>query len=268
MAMSAGTYYTDEGKQLQIGTESVGYTGPASAANSAANLGGGASRRGGFTSVSFRGTVDQQQDFAAKDLVILTQIQTYNDDSFVKTRQMSEECTVDQCIGGHDPAMAAGAGCHTEYVWEEIASNGLGTVVADDQWTGSDHAMDDGWVDLDLYSACIPGGSAPCEPGSGFTFPWFGIDESVVSIGTNGLLTFGSAQFQYGSSEPVPCAGQNACPGGGGGLGVDGAIAVLWSDIDLSNEAALADSEASGRVFWYATSQRAVVQWNKVSSLH
>lgn len=124
--------------------------------------------------------------------------------------------------------------------------------------------MDDGWADIDLYSACVPG-TGSCEPGSGFTFPWFGIDESVLSVGTNGVLTFGSAQFQYGSSEPVPCAGQNACPGGGGGLGVDGAIAVLWSDIDLSNAAAIADSDLSGKVFWQVTQQQAVVQWNKVA---
>ena len=46
---------------------------------------------------------------------------------------------------------------------------------------------------------------------------------------------------------------------------MDGAIAVLWSDIDLSNEAARADSDLSGRVFWSVNSQRAVVQWNRVA---
>ena len=89
MAMAAGTFYTDEGKQLQTGTETVGHTGAGS------HLGATA-RRGGFSSVSFRGTVGQQQDFAAKDLVILTQEQSFNDDSFVKTRQMPEACTIDR----------------------------------------------------------------------------------------------------------------------------------------------------------------------------
>lgn len=260
MAMSAGTFYTDEGKMLQTGTQTVGYTGTASAANAAQNMGGNASRRGGFTSMHYRGTADQQQDFSAKDLVILTQIQSNNDPGFVKTRQLPETCEIDQCIGNIDPTMTTG--CHVDYSWIEIAENGVGTVVADEQWMGSDHAMDDGWFDIDLYGACAP--DQGCIPGAGFKFPWFGIDESILRIGTNGVLTFGTAQFQYGGSEPVPCAGQNACPGGSG-IGVDGAIAVLWSDIDLSNAASIADSPTSAKVFWQITPARAVIQYNKVA---
>jgi hypothetical protein len=254
MAMASGTYFTDESKQFQVGSQSVGYTGAASTHDAAANLeGNNATRRGGFTSMHFRGAVDQQREFAAKELVILTQNQSNNDPGFVKTRQLAEVCEVDRCVDSWDPTLASG--CHVAYSWVEISE--VGTRAEDAQWTGSDHAMDDGWFDVDIY-----------QQGAGFTFPWFGIDESIISIGTNGVITFGSAQFQYGSSEPVPCAGVNACPGGGGGgsLGVDGAIAVLWADLDLSNQDAKAVAAgASNSVFHQTTATGAVVQYNQVS---
>ena len=46
---------------------------------------------------------------------------------------------------------------------------------------------DDGW-----YHVTLP-----------FDFNWFGATERIITIGTNGVLTFGTAQLPYGSSEPV-----------------------------------------------------------------
>ncbi len=46
---------------------------------------------------------------------------------------------------------------------------------------------DDGW-----YHVTLP-----------FDFNWFGTTERRITIGTNGVLTFGTAQLPYGSSEPV-----------------------------------------------------------------
>jgi hypothetical protein len=46
---------------------------------------------------------------------------------------------------------------------------------------------DDGW-----YHVTLP-----------FDFNWFGATERIITIGTNGVLTFGTSQLPYGSSEPV-----------------------------------------------------------------
>ena len=76
---------------------------------------------------------------------------------------------------------------------------------------------DDGWFHLDLT----------------FDFFWFGHTERVITIGTNGVLTFGQDQLVNGASEPVPCEGTRSCPGD---LGVssglaDGIIAPFWTDL-------------------------------------
>jgi hypothetical protein len=34
--------------------------------------------------------------------------------------------------------------------------------------------------------------------------PRYGIDENMISIGTNGVITFGTAHHPNGGSEPVP----------------------------------------------------------------
>ena len=34
--------------------------------------------------------------------------------------------------------------------------------------------------------------------------------ERTITIGTNGVLTFGDDQLPYGDSEPVPCQVRNA----------------------------------------------------------
>jgi hypothetical protein len=49
--------------------------------------------------------------------------------------------------------------------------------------------------------------------------------ESTITIGTNGVLTFGSGQLPYGSSEPCPCSYGDA--GCNNGAQVEGVIAAL-----------------------------------------
>ena len=45
-----------------------------------------------------------------------------------------------------------------------------------------------------------------------FEFHWFGQPQTVITIGTNGVLTFGTGQLPYGSSEPLPCSyGTGGC---------------------------------------------------------
>ena len=73
-----------------------------------------------------------------------------------------------------------------------------------------------------------------------FDFIWFGRTESRITIGTNGVLTFGTAQLHNGASEPVPCqwtTGNSGCEGvdygstasDPGSAAPDGVIAVFWA---------------------------------------
>lgn len=211
VAISRGTFYTDEGAMFQADTIDLEQRSSTE-----------------FLTVPFRGSVEQQRSFAGSDLVIMSQVLTNNQPTFVKTRHRAEPCP------------AAGYATPTDSfssLWVEIS--GTGTAITHDQWTcgGCGHAADDGWYEINL------------QPG---IFRWFGIEENILTVGTNGVLTFGAAQFQYGSSEPAPCAGSDGCPGGGGGLGVDGALAVLWCDLNV---------DTVGAVYYQVDSLRVIVEW-------
>ena len=74
--------------------------------------------------------------------------------------------------------------------------NWLDIIKPENRIGGADHPWenneDDGWYHVDLP----------------FDFNWFGATERIITIGTNGVLTFGTSQLPYGSSEPVrrcPC---------------------------------------------------------------
>ena len=137
------------------------------------------------------------------------------------------------------------------YRWVDIIDSGTGTQIMDEDWDGTTanfHA-DDGWFHLPLP----------------FEFNWFGTPQRLVTIGTNGVLTFGTEQLPNGASEPVPCSwdgagvgsgrsgegdGSNGCVGnnyGGSGLrtGVspDGVIAPFWADLTAESQAAPGASE-------------------------
>lgn len=45
-------------------------------------------------------------------------------------------------------------------------------------------------------------------------FTWYGREEHTITIGTNGVLSFGTPQYMYGGSEPVPCHGHSQCSDG------------------------------------------------------
>ena len=47
----------------------------------------------------------------------------------------------------------------------------------------------------------------------GWSFPWYGETEDAISIGTNGMITFGDAHLRNGGSEPIPCVSENMCDG-------------------------------------------------------
>ena len=51
----------------------------------------------------------------------------------------------------------------------------------------------------------------------------YGRCENKISIGTNGVITFGTAHYAYGGSEPIPCGGTSTdCAGGAEGMHLDG----------------------------------------------
>ena len=132
------------------------------------------------------------------------------------------------------------------FAWEDIIDSGRGTLIQSADWTNNN---DDGWFHLDLP----------------FDFNWYGQAETTITIGTNGVLSFGQDLLPWGDSEPVPCqwngsgqgAGMTGCigndpanldpttttTGGHYGVEIEGIIAPFWADLaphDASGECATA----------------------------
>ena len=69
-------------------------------------------------------------------------------------------------------------------------------------------------------------------------FLWYGQVQSVITLGTNGLITFGGKHLRNGGSEPTPCigyCGRNENYGSHGTMfefGVDGLLAPYWNDLN------------------------------------
>jgi hypothetical protein len=94
-----------------------------------------------------------------------------------------------------------------------------------------------------------------------FAFPWYGDSEATITVGVDGLVTFGAAPLPTsGISEPLPCVG--ACEETDYNdddetiRGVDGMLAPFWADLDLGE---------SGAVYVQAFADSVVVQWDAVS---
>ena len=62
-----------------------------------------------------------------------------------------------------------------------------------------------------------------------FSFPYFGIPETELHIGTNGYLTFGNGAYTTGDTQRIPTAG-----GLGDHPGVDSIIAAWWTDVSFT----------------------------------
>lgn len=101
------------------------------------------------------------------------------------------------------------------YNWIELSMYGPVNRITADMWQGD---VDDGWYDVPL----------------GWTFMWYGLAERVITIGTNGLVTFGTPQLDFGGSEPVPCraASEECLRHQLTRNGIDGLIAVFWTDLN------------------------------------
>eukprot|EP01043_Picozoa_sp_COSAG02_P006456 COSAG02_NODE_184_length_30545_cov_128.634402_1_plen_227_part_10 len=99
---------------------------------------------------------------------------------------------------GDAPAQPpAAAACPTDYTTDyyfyDISTTG--TEILDDQWANPLNTWnhDDGFIDVPLP----------------FAFMWYQQEEPAVTIGTNGMLSFGTAHLRNGGSEPIPCV--NLC---------------------------------------------------------
>ena len=144
-----------------------------------------------------------------------------------------EGCCTDQicqCEGLNDDICAIET--DYQYAWVDIVPSPTNTNAVGRQITEWINNEDDGWYHVDLP----------------FDFNWFGSPESRITIGTNGVLTFGDDQLPYGDSEPVPCqwngggqgagqagcvqAGEEATTGGHYGVEIDGIIAAFWCDLN------------------------------------
>jgi hypothetical protein len=174
-------------------------------------------------------------------------------------------CTSQICqCEGEGPAGQCSVQTDYGFEWVDIIASGTGTRIGGTHhpWEQND---DDGW-----YHVNLP-----------FDFNWFGSMESRVTIGTNGILTFGDAQLPYGDSEPVPCqwngggqgAGGNGCvqvgdaavaTGGHYGVEIDGIIAVFWCDL---NPGDTSEADGSGVYFLIQredTTQRFLYVWDQL----
>jgi hypothetical protein len=150
---------------------------------------------------------------------------------------------------------AANTGClintAAAATWVDIVSSS-GTLIGPGNWTSGGQnswASDDGWFDVDISAM---GG-----------FSWYGVRETTISAGTNGVITFGTNHYMYGGSEPMPCAGEGACGDSSGftadGLNVDGALGVFWSDVNPGGSTA----DGAGVYTWAGTGST-VITWNAV----
>ena len=75
------------------------------------------------------------------------------------------------------------------------------------------------------------------------------------------MLTFGTDQFAYGNTEPIPCAGKQVCADGiNRGLGVDGLIAIDWADLYPG-----ASTDGMG-VYYLVTDTQIVIEYAGVKS--
>ena len=152
-------------------------------------------------------------------------------------------------------------------MWVDIVDSGVGT-----QITAWENNGDDGWFHLDLP----------------FDFNWFGTMERRITIGTNGVLTFGDDQLPYGDSEPVPCqwngggqgAGSAGCvqtggtadPAAAGTTGahygvnsIEGIIAVFWCDLNPDASTNNVVAAGAGVYTQIITSNDArAAAWNKL----
>jgi len=162
----------------------------------------------------------------------------------------SFDCTYD--TSGAVEADVCTVDMSASFNWVELVGADGATKIGDGDWTsGAQNTWesDDGWVDVDVGML-------------GNCFNWYGRCENKISIGTNGVITFGTAHYAYGGSEPIPCGGTSTdCAGGAEGIGVDGAIAVYWAD---TNPGATTNLDPPGNV-WYGPGDGGfVAEWSKV----
>jgi hypothetical protein len=137
----------------------------------------------------------------------------------------------------------------TGYYFYDIAT--VGTEIMRSEWSNPLNTWnhDDGTFDVILP----------------FDLMWYMQHEPVLSIGTNGLITFGTAHLRSGITERLPCLSQGLCDGTNyeghdthADWGIDGVIAPFWADIN---------PEAGGSVFYKVfddESKSIVVQWDEV----
>ena len=132
----------------------------------------------------------------------------------------------------------------------------------------ADHAAQHAFFDIAatgvklLDASTSARASVSSEVALPFGFPWYGQSEAAITVGVDGLITFGTATPQptSGVSEPLPCAGVCAAADygedDGTARGADGVLAPFWADLDLGE---------TGAVYAQAFADSAVVQWEAVS---
>ena len=133
------------------------------------------------------------------------------------------------------------------YGWIEVSTYEAANQISADMWQGTNHASDDGWYDVPLS----------------WTFMWYGLAERLITIGSNGLVTFGTPQLDFGGTEPVPCrSASEACIRAASARnGIDGLIAVFWTDLDPG---------AAGSVYYavehpHTAEAAMVIEWSHVA---
>ena len=136
--------------------------------------------------------------------------------------------------------------------WVDITPEAV--EIQDDQWANPLNTWnhDDGYVDVPLP----------------WTFPWYGVAENTITIGTNGMITFGTGHLRNGGSEPIPCLSADLCDGNSYGShanhadwGIDGVIAPFWADINPGSS--LDGVDEDGAVYFMLFEDSVAVSWNE-----
>ena len=150
--------------------------------------------------------------------------------------------------------MPTASACPTDYSVDSYFFNiaSTGTEILDTEWTNPLNTWnhDDGTLDVD-----IP-----------FDFMWYQQVENTFSIGTNGMISFGTDHLRNGGSEPIPCV--NLCGNNNYGShanhadwGIDGVIAPFWADINPGSS--LDGVDEAGAVYFQIFEDSVVVQWDE-----
>jgi hypothetical protein len=135
---------------------------------------------------------------------------------------------------------------------EFVASTRGAAVGTSDNSTYSGAAVSFGFEDISSTGSVIAGltnvDDTSVSIPIGFTFPFFGVNNTTVFVSSNGLMSFGSANSSFTNTNLT--------------TEVQALIAPFWDDLHTGG--GVANSNVYSQVLGSGSTQRLIVQWNNV----